>query len=433
MVCSSWLKVVAGVTLLGSIAEVARAQAFNDFDLAPHSYYSNERADRMSLLLARVEAGDVDLGTERQLPLLERLLEELEIPVSSQILLFSKTSLQRKLITPSNPRAMYFNDDTHLAWMPGGKMEIISFDSESGGRFFIEESPFREPEPIVFDSPKSCFGCHGGSATNYLPGPLARSNFTSETGGRLGSVAVHIRMSHEVAFEDRWGGYFVTGAPASLAHLGNSFAQRQDRTVYLDRESHREMNSLDGYFDPAKFPATGSHIVNLLVFDHQIEAHNRLIEARYRHRQVEYETNKFGRAISKTRVDTERFFDRLVDYLLFTEEVPLTGHSIERNPAFEEAFRSRRKTGPDGRSLRDFDLENHIFANRLSYMIQTPAFTDAPLAMRERVYSRLRETLVERDSGRHAHVGRIERERILSILMATHPDFLLPSDRVASR
>ncbi len=38
-----------------------------------------------------------------------RVLDALQVPVSSQSVLFSKTSLQQHYISPSNPRASYFS------------------------------------------------------------------------------------------------------------------------------------------------------------------------------------------------------------------------------------------------------------------------------------------------------------------------------------
>ncbi|MEM9016639.1 MAG: hypothetical protein AAGC68_06470, partial [Verrucomicrobiota bacterium] len=333
------------------------------------------------------------------------------------------TSLQRNLISSSNPRAMYFNDETHLAWMPGGKVEIISFDSESGGRFFIEDPPENPGEKIAFTSPNRCFGCHGGAATNFLPGPVARSHFTGEDGRRYGQVKGHDRVSHDVPFKDRWGGYFVTGAPATLEHLGNAFAKRTGSQVFVDRLNHRAKDSLVDHFDPDLLPRPDSSIVPLLIFDHQIEAHNLIMEARYRHRQIGFETEKFGKPTSKTYKDTEKFFDRVARYFLFADEAPLTGHAIMRNPEYEAEFRKNRKQDSKGRSLRDFDLEDRIFRYRLSYMLQTPTFLDSPEGMKNRVYDRLWPILSSDVAPEgFKHFSKAERTAILEILLETQED-----------
>jgi len=91
---------------------------------------------------------------------------------------------------------------------------------------------------VGFERPGSCLGCHGGSATNYLPGPLARSNFTSDMGRRVRSVQSHERISHAIPFNERWGGYFVTNASVSMKHMGNAFAVRENVQIKLDVVSH---------------------------------------------------------------------------------------------------------------------------------------------------------------------------------------------------
>jgi hypothetical protein len=49
------------------------------------------------------------------------------------MLVFSVTSLQKEIISPRRPRSLYFNDDTYVAYVPGGKIEVISLDPELGG------------------------------------------------------------------------------------------------------------------------------------------------------------------------------------------------------------------------------------------------------------------------------------------------------------
>ncbi len=75
--------------------------------------------NQITRLQARIDSGAVKLEFTPERGYLESLLRALGIPVSSQILVFSKTSLQRDIISPRTPRAIYFNDKTYVAWMPG--------------------------------------------------------------------------------------------------------------------------------------------------------------------------------------------------------------------------------------------------------------------------------------------------------------------------
>jgi len=62
---------------------------------------------------------------------LESLLGALNISRSSQVLVFSKTSLQTDVISPQTPRAIYFNDDTYIGWIPNsGLLEIVTMDAD---------------------------------------------------------------------------------------------------------------------------------------------------------------------------------------------------------------------------------------------------------------------------------------------------------------
>src|SRR5690242_11700565 len=50
---------------------------------------------------------------------LRSLLQNLNINPDTQVLVFSKTSFQSDRISPRNPRAVYFNDDVSVGFVPG--------------------------------------------------------------------------------------------------------------------------------------------------------------------------------------------------------------------------------------------------------------------------------------------------------------------------
>ena len=69
---------------------------------------------------------------------LPSLLAALHIPVSSQVLVFSKTSLQRQHIAPDAPRALYFNDEVYVGTVQDGAvLEIAATDPRQGTIFYI--------------------------------------------------------------------------------------------------------------------------------------------------------------------------------------------------------------------------------------------------------------------------------------------------------
>ena len=103
-----------------------------------HEYETRPVNDRFSQFLAQWDAGqasEIDLSGD--LAFLRSLLKELDVPVSSQMLVFTATSLQKGLISARNPRALYFNDDTYVGFVPRGRIEVISLDSQLGGIFYI--------------------------------------------------------------------------------------------------------------------------------------------------------------------------------------------------------------------------------------------------------------------------------------------------------
>jgi len=79
---------------------------------------------------------------DKQLPqngrkALDRLLDEFSVPVESQVLVFTKTSLQRNRIHPSNPRALYFSEDAYIGYVPGGILELTLHDPDLGIVFYV--------------------------------------------------------------------------------------------------------------------------------------------------------------------------------------------------------------------------------------------------------------------------------------------------------
>jgi hypothetical protein len=116
----------------------------------------------------------------------------------------------------------------------------------------------------------------------------------------------------------------------------------------------------------------------------------------------------------------------LVGYLLFTDEAPLA-EPVQGTSTFTRIF---AKSGPrdrKGRSLRDFDLQTHLFRHRLSYMIYTETFEGLPSAIRERVYRRLYDVLTGTDTSEQFRVlSDDERQTVLEILLDTKanlPDY----------
>ena len=99
-----------------------RTQAQFSFEEAPINYGQTPATDRVAKLAEKLRSGKVRLDYDQQGDYLPAILQELEIPMSSQTLVFSKTSLQIHRISPATPRAIYFNDDVYVGWVQDGYM-----------------------------------------------------------------------------------------------------------------------------------------------------------------------------------------------------------------------------------------------------------------------------------------------------------------------
>ena len=164
----------------------ASAADYRDFDQAPHNYWKRTPTDRFSRWMTNLTAGRVELDYSGEKAFVASVLKSLDIPASSQMLLFSTTSLQLSLISPRSPRAVYFNEDIYLGYVLGGKIEIVSVDPDLGGVFYIFDIP-RNGQPPRPDRATRCMNCHAREDTGYVPGLVVKSVIPGPTGGSLES------------------------------------------------------------------------------------------------------------------------------------------------------------------------------------------------------------------------------------------------------
>jgi hypothetical protein len=130
--------------LVGSCALFLLAvTAFADFgDIMPPVLnhpainYFRPANDPVAKLDARLADGSVKLAYGDRAGYLKAVLDALKIPVESQVLVQSKTSLQADMISPSNPRSIFFNDSVAIGWMYGGFIEVASQDPQNGMMFY---------------------------------------------------------------------------------------------------------------------------------------------------------------------------------------------------------------------------------------------------------------------------------------------------------
>ena len=104
----SWRLRILSVLLLALLPAAAglRAQSDGDFDHGIIAYSKTAPTDPVARLQRRVDSGEITLEFEPRLGYLRAILRALNVPASSQSLVFSKTSFQFTQIAPGRPRAV---------------------------------------------------------------------------------------------------------------------------------------------------------------------------------------------------------------------------------------------------------------------------------------------------------------------------------------
>lgn len=389
-------------------------------------------ASPIARLLEQLKRGERSIPHREPTGHLAGLLAALEIDPASQMLVFSKTSLQATWITPSRPRALYFDDETYVGFIPGAPvLEIATIGKDGLTAFYTLEQ--RAQERVLPRRDASCVSCHDSQTTRDLPGQVVRSVFPDASGTPILRAGSH-RIDTTSPLEQRWGGWFVTGDERLGDHLGNRVLPAgvvDDREHWIQPADLKPIEPPD--LESLGYLAKTSDVLALLVFEHQTRTQNLLaiaaratLEAR-RHREVmqQHFTREELDAAFSLRVSQPA--EEALEALLFCEEERLRGRIDDETP-FAQSFGKRARRDGRGRSLRDFHLRGRIFKYPLSYLVQTRGFDRLPHELRERLGTRLHEILTGRDRDpRFSHLTENARQAILEIVRETKPGFLRAS------
>ncbi len=213
-----------------------------DHDYPVVDYSKRATRNRIWRLQQRLASGSQALAWEPKGGYVRALLAALEIETDSQVVVFSKTSLQTDLISEQTPRAIYFNDDTYVGYIPGSRhVELISVDAELGPVFYALEN-VRERGGAMTRYGGACLICHDtfSMSGGGVPRILALSvPVEHRSDGR--QVGENIEVDDATPIEQRWGGWYVTGQHGKQAHLGN-LPLRGDRASHCDPRHLRTGN-----------------------------------------------------------------------------------------------------------------------------------------------------------------------------------------------
>ena len=367
--------------------------------------------DAVGKLEKKLEAGQAKLDySSNGLSYLPALLKALDVPVDSQILVFSKGSIQADHINPRTPRAIYFNDNVAVGYVQGGEaLELTGLDPIRGIRLYtLDVEKTEKPE---FGRRTDCMRCHEGPPTLAIPG-LMISSLHPRSDDREGHGSSFI-TDDRVPIAQRWGGWYVSGNLGMQSSYGNN-------TNLVDplhpgeaiKDAPANVGDLTSFFDTSRYLTPTSDVVALMTLEHQARMTNLLIRVGWDAR-IALHDNKWDDAQMNSEIG------ELVTYMLFSDEAPLKS-AVSGASTFTKTFAARGPRDNRGRSLRDFDLKTRLFRYPVSYMIYSEAFDNLPEKLRDGIYRRMYDALS--GSGKTIkldHVGSDDRQAALEIVRAT--------------
>jgi hypothetical protein len=401
----------------------------DEFDRAPIRYSSSTPRNTVSKLQQRLDSGQQRLEFEEERGYLRAVLRALNVPESSQMLVFSKTSLQRHRISPKSPRAFYFNDEVYIGFCQRGDvMEISAVDPSLGAVFYtLDQRPSEKPSFVRQGD--SCLLCHASSHTHGVPGHLVRSVYVDPSGLPLLSFGSH-RIDQTSPLEKRWGGWYVSGTHGRQTHLGNLVVRGAKSPEEIDNQTGQNVTELADRVNLAVYPSKHSDLAALMVLEHQVEAHNLITRLSFQTRQALHQQAELNRELGEskdhrwesTTTRIKSAGEALVKYMLFCGEAELKGE-IRGTSTFANEFQRLGPHDPQGRSLRELDLKRRLLKYPCSYLIYSTAFDALPGEARTYVYRRLWDVLSGKDRGPDfAHLSAEDRRAVVEILKATKAD-----------
>ena len=400
----------------------------------PRMGYAGEAVSNpVAALQRRLHQGEVRLQFRPPRGYLDSVLAALAIDPSSQTLVYSKTSLQAEAIDAATPRAIYFNEDTYVTWIPDTSLiEIAAMDDAKGPVFYILVNRTGVP-PHLERQMGACLQCHdtfalmGGGVPRFLvlSSPVGINGDTLT--GRPG-----VETTDETPLTQRWGGWFVTGQAGPLRHQGNILVRNPAELADPAKGRHWNIDSVDGLLDVSPYLTNKSDIVALLVLEHQVYIKDLMTRASYKSSRI---LGQLGAAApapgswaelpAAAQKAMRPMWEGVARALLFVKAAKIDS-PIRGSSGFAAWFQGRGPHDSRGRSLRQLDLNTRLFRFPLSYIVYSSAFDHLPGYAQDYLYRRIAEVMKGRDpSEDFAHLSAEDRQAILEILTATKPAFRL--------
>ncbi|MCU1329967.1 MAG: hypothetical protein JWN34_5337 [Bryobacterales bacterium] len=393
-------------------------------------YSKGPVADPISRLQQRLDSGALKLKYEDEFGYLRSVLKELEVPISSQVLVFSKTSFQAPRIGPRMPRALYFNDKVSVGFVRTAEVLEFAVQDPKQGTIFYTLDQERASRPH-FDRRDICLQCHQSGATMGVPGLVVRSITPDRSGMPVASAGGTV-TDHRSALKERWGGWYVTGNTGNQEHMGNAIVRNpmEDERLPIS-EGTRNVTDLSRFFDTGAYLSPHSDIVALMALEHQTQMDNLMIRVGWEARIATWENDAINKSLGEPagiRESTEHRInaavEELLQYMLYSEEAKITA-PITGTSGFREEFEKQGIRDSKGRSLRDFDLKKRLFKYPLSYLIYSEQFDALPEIVLNRLRTRITQVLDgQDDTTPFKHLTPEDRAAVRDILLETKPTLL---------
>ena len=192
--------VVAGI----GAAIAQRPDAFSESRSHPAIDYNSAPVNTaITELNRKLDEGKATLSFDPASGYLRSALDALGVPIESQMLVYTQTSMQGEKINMHNPRAVYFNDHVSVAWVRGGMvLEAWAQDPRQGTVFYtLDQEPARPPR---FGRRLECVTCHVTWETLGVPGPMVLTTFPRKSDR---DYADGHTVDHRSDVAERWGGW----------------------------------------------------------------------------------------------------------------------------------------------------------------------------------------------------------------------------------
>jgi hypothetical protein len=233
---------------------------------------------------------------------------------------------------------------------------------------------------------------------------------------------------------ERFGGWYVSGTHGSQVTMGNLIVREKEHRQHPERINlvpNGNHTELSRFFDPQPYLVPHSDLVALQVLAHQVFVHNLITKANHQTRMAVRDQVAINKALGRpetepldsTRSRIRSVGEPLLRALLFADE-PRLEASLAGTSGFAEEFSRQGKRDSQGRSLRQFDLQQRLFRYPCSFLIHTEAFDALPEPQLDYLAQRMWQVLTGADTtGRFTHLTGEDRAALQAILRETKTEF----------